>query len=71
MLSQAYKGIQAIYNYVSRIIYNIFIFLVFPNNSTKVVYAVISIPFVILYMWAFMWFACALDDQCYYNNVGV
>ena len=71
MLSQAHKGLQSIYNYVCRIIYNIFIFLVFPNNATKVVYAVISIPLVILYIWAFMWFACALDDLCYYSNVGV
>ena len=71
MLSQAYKGLENIVMDVCRIIYNIFIFLVFPNNATKVVYAVIFIPLVILYIWAFMWFACALDDQCYYSNVGV
>ena len=71
MLSQGYKGLQAIYNYVCRILYNNFIFLANPNKTTKLVYAVISIPLVIAYIWAFMWFACALDDQCYYRSVGV
>lgn len=71
MLSQGHKGLQSIILYVCRIIYNNFIFLAYPNKTTKLVYAVISIPLVIAYIWAFMWFACALDDQCYYRNVGV
>ncbi len=70
MLSQAHKGIQAIYNYVCRIIYSIIVFIVFPNSAVKLVYAVILIPLVIFYIWAFLWFACALDDKCYYDNVG-
>lgn len=71
MLSQAYKGIQGIISEVCRIIYSICIFLVFPNKTIKIVYTVISLPLVIAYFWAFMWSACALDDQCYYRNVGV
>lgn len=70
MLSQAYKGIQSIVEQVCRIIYSIIVFIVFPNSAVKLVYAVILIPLVIFYIWAFLWFACALDDKCYYDNVG-
>lgn len=70
MLSQAYKGIQSFYNYVCRIIYILLVFFIFPNNTIKIVYTVISIPLVIFSIWAFLWFACALDDKCYYDNVG-
>jgi len=70
MLSQAYKGIQSIVEQVWRIIYSIIVFIVFPNSAVKLVYAVILIPLVIFYIWAFLWFACALDDKCYYDNVG-
>ena len=70
MLSQAYKGIQSIVEQVCRIIYSIIVFIVFPNSAVKLVYAVILIALVIFYIWAFLWFACALDDKCYYDNVG-
>ena len=70
MLSQAYKGIQSIVEQVWRIIYCIIVFIVFPNSAVKLVYAVILIPLVIFYLWACLWFACALDDKCYYDNVG-
>ncbi len=69
-LNQVYKGIQSILEQACRIIYILFVFFIFPNNTMKVVYTVIFIPLVIFYIWAFMWFACALDDKCYYDNVG-
>jgi hypothetical protein len=36
----------------------------------KLVYAGILIPLVLLEIWALFWFVCALDDKCYYDNVG-
>ena len=70
LLNQVYKGIQSILEQACRIIYILFVFFILPNNTMKVVYTVIFIPLVIFYIWAFMWFACALDDKCYYDNVG-
>ena len=70
MLSQAYKRIQGIISEVCRIIYISFIFFIVPNYTMKIVYSIILVPLVMFYIWAFFWFACALDDKCYYDNVG-
>ena len=70
LLNQAYKGIEGIMSDLCRIIYNIIVFFIFPNITVKTIYAIIFIPIVILEIWGLFWFLCALDDKCYYDNVG-
>ena len=70
LLNQAYKGIQGLISEVCRIIYSIIVFFISPNIAVKTIYAIILIPLVILEIWGLFWFLCALDDKCYYDNVG-
>ena len=70
MRNQAHKGINSLISSTCRIIYIIFVYFANPNPFMKLVYAGILIPLVLLEIWALFWFVCALDDKCYYDNVG-
>ena len=41
------------------------------RKGLKITAIAIGCCLTIIYLWAAIWFLCALDDVCYYANVGV
>lgn len=41
------------------------------SRGFKITAIAIGCCLTIIYLWAAMWFLCALDDVCYAANVGV